>query len=213
MGFIRRSSADSYNGDAVTLQKISSMEDEYSKMKSALLHELDIEESLDLSDEKMNENIGGGAAEQGGPPIGARTKAPPAKSEPVDKIIPAAAGSGSAVESPILLGPGSSSGPGSPLLSSKINSRSFLDDSNDEKDFTKTHGKSSTLDEFVSLEPHKLLYGPSALKHDAEERLGLGDYAVARRPTELERSGNSKRDCLQGETDTSLGAFLLLGEA
>ena len=107
--------------EQVTLQKIASLEDDYSKMKMSLLSSLE-------SDDELS-------------PEGAeRVLAPP-----------------------------------DVVRTSRIDSRSFLDDSSpSSKDLSRTHGKASTVAEFVDEQP-KLGDNPSAVTHeDVLARRGKG---------------------------------------
>ena len=106
--YVRNTSVTDTVQDEVTLQKISNLEDDYSKMKAALLDELSPED--DFSPEQL---VGG----------------------QVDQV-----------------------------RKSRINSQSFLDESShSNRDLSRTHGKASTVAEFVDAPK---LVGPADLKHE-----------------------------------------------
>ena len=119
--------------EQVTLQKIASLEGDYSKMKMSLLSSLE-------SDDELS-------------PEGAeRVLAPP-----------------------------------DVVRTSRIDSRSFLDDSSpSSKDLSRTHGKASTVAEFVDEQP-KLGDNPPAVTHeDVLARRGARGNAVFTIPEEEE---------------------------
>ena len=134
--------------EEITLEKISNLEDEYSNMKKALLS------SMESDDEYINSDEEGFA------------NAKESTNVDVENVF-------NCQSENVFGAPKSTTNP------SNINSRSFLDESSSRhKNFSKTHGKLSTVDEFVDTELKLGNYSPIGvdLKHEAvlDRAIGKG---------------------------------------
>ena len=125
--------------EEVTLEKISNLEDEYSKMKKALLSSMESDDDYVNSDDE-------------GFPNAKESKTFDASET---KTVSEAANTFGA--------------PQNTTEPSNLNSRSFLDDSSNHKNLSKTHGKTSAVDDFVDSELKLGNYCPLPvdLKHEA----------------------------------------------
>ena len=134
----------------ITLEKISNLEDEYSKMKKALLS------SMESDDDYINSDDEGFANAK-------ESKNIDDSKESVEAFKCQSAISDQNTLKNVFGAPQSTTKP------SNLNSRSFLDDSDNHKNFSKTHGKQSTVDEFVDSELKLGNYSPIEvdLKHEA----------------------------------------------
>ena len=119
--------------EEITLEKISNLEDEYSKMKKALLSSMESDDDYINSDDECFTNA-------------KETKIDDSKKS-VDEAFKCKSNFS---EQNTLKN--KFDAPKSTTKPSNLNSRSFLDDSNNHKDFSKTHGKMSTVDQFVESE-------------------------------------------------------------
>ena len=149
--FLRKNSADMV--EEITLEKISNLEDEYSKMKKALLSSMESDDDYINSDDEGFPNANSSREE---------SKLHDSK-ESVEKALECRPANSEQNTLKNLFG-----APKSTTKPSNINSRSFLDDSNNHKDFSKTHGKLSTVDDFVDSELKLGNYSPLGvdLKHE-----------------------------------------------
>ena len=147
--FLRKNSADMV--EEITLEKIANLEDEYSNMKKALLSSMESDDDYINSDEEGFANA-------------KESKNIDDSKESVEKAFKCQSAISEQNTLKNVFG-----APQSTTKPSNLNSRSFLDDSSNHKNFSKTHGKLSTVDEFVVSELKLGNYSPIGvdLKHEA----------------------------------------------
>ena len=145
--FLRKDSADMV--EEITLEKISNLEDEYSNMKKALLSSMESDDEYINSDEEGFANAKESKNIDGSKESVEKAFNCPSEQKALKNVLGA---------------------PKCTTKPSNINSRSFLDDPcSQHKNFSKKHGKLSTVDEFVDSELKLGNYSPLGvdLKHEA----------------------------------------------